>query len=186
MFVIQPLSGKNFDARFDAMVMGALLAFPPLVVYLWVPWVIDRYDPEPWWCLALALLWGGVAAAGFSGAHQHRGGGLRAVDGGRGKAGRSLRRHHRSVHQRAAGRGVLEGAGRLRDFRLLAARVRRRRRRHHLRHVRRRSVSPRPKMSCTTRAPISCRRSGTRKVRSRPHSSCAACSRPGATRSTRR
>src|SRR5258705_9450010 len=67
LFVIQPLSGKNFDARFDAMVMGAFLAFPPLVIYLWVPWIIDRYDPEPWWCLALALLWGGVAAAGFSG-----------------------------------------------------------------------------------------------------------------------
>jgi RsiW-degrading membrane proteinase PrsW (M82 family) len=67
LFVIQPLSGKNFNARFDAMVMGALLAFPPLVVYLWVPWIIDRFDPEPWWCLGLALLWGGVAAAGFSG-----------------------------------------------------------------------------------------------------------------------
>jgi RsiW-degrading membrane proteinase PrsW (M82 family) len=67
MFVIQPLSGKNFDARFDAMVLGALLAFPPLVIYLWVPWIIDRFDPEPWWCLGLALLWGGVAAAGFSG-----------------------------------------------------------------------------------------------------------------------
>jgi RsiW-degrading membrane proteinase PrsW (M82 family) len=67
MFVIQPLSGKNFDARLDAMIMGALLAFPPLVIYLWVPWIIDRFDPEPWWCLALALLWGGVAAAGFSG-----------------------------------------------------------------------------------------------------------------------
>src|SRR5258705_9425880 len=67
LFVIMPLSGKNTDARLEAMLMGALLAFPPLVVYLWVPWIIDRYDPEPWWCLALALLWGGVAAAGFSG-----------------------------------------------------------------------------------------------------------------------
>src|SRR5258705_4955747 len=66
LFVIMPLSGKNTDARLEAMLMGALLAFPPLVVYLWVPWVIDRFDPEPWWCLALALLWGGVAAAGFS------------------------------------------------------------------------------------------------------------------------
>ena len=43
------------------------LAFPPLLVYLWVPWIINRFDPEPWWCLALALAWGGVAAAGFSG-----------------------------------------------------------------------------------------------------------------------
>jgi protease PrsW len=67
LFVIEPLSGKNFDARFDAMVLGAMLAFPPLIIYLWVPWIIDRFDPEPWWCLALALLWGGVAAAGFSG-----------------------------------------------------------------------------------------------------------------------
>lgn len=67
LFVIQPLSGKNFDARFDAMMLGALFAFPPLVIYLWVPWIIDRFDPEPWWCLALTLLWGGVAAAGFSG-----------------------------------------------------------------------------------------------------------------------
>jgi RsiW-degrading membrane proteinase PrsW (M82 family) len=67
MFVWDPLTQGNFDRRFDAMVTGALWAFPPLVVYLWLPWVIDRFDPEPWWCLALALLWGGVAAAGFAG-----------------------------------------------------------------------------------------------------------------------
>ena len=67
LFVIQPLSGKNAEARLDAMELGALLAFPPLLVYLWVPWIIDRFDPEPWWCLALTLAWGGVAAAGFSG-----------------------------------------------------------------------------------------------------------------------
>src|SRR5258708_30686198 len=67
LFVYQPLTGKNADARLYAMGMGALFAFPPLLVYLWVPWIIDRFDPEPWWCLALALLWGGVAAAGFSG-----------------------------------------------------------------------------------------------------------------------
>jgi len=67
-FVYQPLfTGKNFDARLEAMVTGALWAFPPLIIYLSLPWVIDRFDPEPWWCLALVLLWGGVAAAGFSG-----------------------------------------------------------------------------------------------------------------------
>ena len=52
LFVIEPLSGKNAEARLDAMQLGALLAFPPLLVYLWVPWIIDRFDPEPWWCLA--------------------------------------------------------------------------------------------------------------------------------------
>ena len=49
-----------------AMFVGALFAFPPLVVYLFVPWVIDRFDPEPWWCLLMAFLWGAVAATGFS------------------------------------------------------------------------------------------------------------------------
>ncbi len=47
--------------------MGALYAFPPLLIYLWVPWIIDRFDPEPWWCLALALFWGAIASAGFAG-----------------------------------------------------------------------------------------------------------------------
>src|SRR5262249_16656352 len=67
LFVIAPLSGQHADARLQAMTWGAMLAFPMLVVYLWIPWIIDRFDPEPWWCLALVLLWGGVAAAGFSG-----------------------------------------------------------------------------------------------------------------------
>jgi RsiW-degrading membrane proteinase PrsW (M82 family) len=67
LFVLEPLSAKNAAARGEAMMLGALLAFPPLLVYLWVPWVIDRFDPEPWWCLAMALAWGAVAAAGFSG-----------------------------------------------------------------------------------------------------------------------
>jgi protease PrsW len=49
-----------------AMFVGALFAFPPLVVYLFVPMVVDRYDPEPWWCLLMAFLWGALAATGFS------------------------------------------------------------------------------------------------------------------------
>src|SRR4051812_37697293 len=65
-FVIKPLGMKNSGLIFEAMGYGALFAFPALFVYLWLPWVIDRYDPEPWWALALALLWGGVAACGFS------------------------------------------------------------------------------------------------------------------------
>jgi RsiW-degrading membrane proteinase PrsW (M82 family) len=48
------------------MVIGALFALPPLLVYLWIPWIIDRYDPEPLWCLLLALSWGAIAACGFS------------------------------------------------------------------------------------------------------------------------
>ena len=47
LFVIEPLSGPHREARLDAMLTGAFLAFPALAVYLWLPWVIDRYDPEP-------------------------------------------------------------------------------------------------------------------------------------------
>ncbi|XYH93433.1 PrsW family glutamic-type intramembrane protease [Sorangium sp. So ce1128] len=50
----------------SAMVVGALFAFPPLVLYLFVPMIIDRYDPEPWWCLLMAFFWGALAATGFS------------------------------------------------------------------------------------------------------------------------
>src|ERR1700753_4327799 len=66
LFIVAPLSGPHPEARLDAMITGAFLAFPPLALYLWLPWVVDRFDPEPWWCLALALLWGGVAAAGIA------------------------------------------------------------------------------------------------------------------------
>ena len=50
------------------MFVGACLAFPAVVAYMFVPVVIDRFDPEPWWALFLAFLWGGFAATGLSGA----------------------------------------------------------------------------------------------------------------------
>ena len=66
VFVIPAFMSKHADAEMNAMLVGAAFAIPPLVVYLWIPWIVDRYDPEPWWCLLLALAWGGVAACGFS------------------------------------------------------------------------------------------------------------------------
>ena len=63
LFIVPAFMGEHdASTEFEAMGVGALLALPPLIIYLWLPWVIDRYDPEPWWCLALVLLWGGVAA----------------------------------------------------------------------------------------------------------------------------
>ena len=50
-----------------AIFIGAIFAFVPLFIYLFVPTVLDRYDPEPWWCLAMAFLWGAVVATGFAG-----------------------------------------------------------------------------------------------------------------------
>jgi RsiW-degrading membrane proteinase PrsW (M82 family) len=61
------LLSKDPGVTLEATMIGAVLAFPPLVVYLFVPAVIDRYDPEPWWCLAMAFIWGAFAATGFAG-----------------------------------------------------------------------------------------------------------------------
>jgi RsiW-degrading membrane proteinase PrsW (M82 family) len=61
------LVSKHADVEIQATFVGALFALPMLAVYLWIPWIVDRYDPEPLWALALALSWGGIAACGFSG-----------------------------------------------------------------------------------------------------------------------
>jgi protease PrsW len=58
---------RNPAGMFGSVITGALFAFIPLGFYLFVPAIIDRYDPEPWWCLAMAFLWGAVVATGFAG-----------------------------------------------------------------------------------------------------------------------
>jgi len=71
LFALVPLfenSRCGVGYYFYYMFVGACLAFPAVVAYLFVPVVIDRYDPEPWWALFLAFLWGGFAATGLSGA----------------------------------------------------------------------------------------------------------------------
>jgi protease PrsW len=52
---------------FSAVITGAIFAFLPLGFYLFIPMIIDRYDPEPWWTLAMAFLWGAIVATGFAG-----------------------------------------------------------------------------------------------------------------------
>lgn len=66
LFVIFPVASGIGPRMLGAMCVGAGLAFPGAVVYLVVPRLLDRYDPEPWYALVLALLWGGVAACGIS------------------------------------------------------------------------------------------------------------------------
>ncbi len=66
VFLVPPLFSKDPGTEYSAMGMGALLALPPLLLYLWVPWIVDRYDPEPLWSLSMCLAWGGIAACGFS------------------------------------------------------------------------------------------------------------------------
>ncbi len=66
VFVIPAITSKHAGVEVEAMLIGASFALPPLVLYLWIPWIVDRYDPEPWWSLLLALSWGAIAACGFS------------------------------------------------------------------------------------------------------------------------
>lgn len=66
MFVMPAVFGRNADVEVSSMLIGALFALPMLVVYLGIPWFVDRYDPEPLWALGMALAWGGIAACGFS------------------------------------------------------------------------------------------------------------------------
>ncbi|APR75788.1 putative membrane protein [Minicystis rosea] len=64
---LEIFGAKNPGRMFEAVMTGAVFAFIPLCFYLLVPTILDRYDPEPWWCLAMAFLWGAIVATGFSG-----------------------------------------------------------------------------------------------------------------------
>ncbi len=68
MLFFPALMSRHPEVELEAMMVGALCALPPLLFYLWVPWIVDRYDPEPAWALTMALAWGAIAACGFSGA----------------------------------------------------------------------------------------------------------------------
>ena len=61
------LVSKHAEVEIQATFVGALFALPMLALYLWIPWIVDRYDPEPLWALGLVLAWGAIAACGFSG-----------------------------------------------------------------------------------------------------------------------
>ena len=66
VFLISPLSSPRAASIIVAELIALSFALPACLVYMWVPVIIDRFDPEPWWCLMLAFLWGALAAAGFS------------------------------------------------------------------------------------------------------------------------
>ena len=66
LFIVFPAAMGIGPRMFSSMFIGALLAFPAAVVYLTVPRLLDRYDPEPAYALVMALAWGGIAACGIS------------------------------------------------------------------------------------------------------------------------
>ena len=177
LFLLTPLASRDPAAQYRAMGVGALCALPPLAVYLWIPRLIDRFDPEPWWALALVLGWGAIAACGVAATVNT---GSRRSDGDRAaRPRRGARRLRLGAHRR----GGHEGPRGLRRLLLPAAGVRRRGRRRHLRDVRGPGLRRRSRTSSTTATPSRPTRAATR---SRPRSSCEGCSRRGGTRSTRR
>lgn len=66
LFGLLPLLEANPFQAFFGMAVGATLAFPAMAVYLTFPRLLDRYDPEPVYALTLCLLWGAIAACGYS------------------------------------------------------------------------------------------------------------------------
>src|SRR5580700_7177897 len=66
LFLLAPLASRDPGAQYTSMGIGALCALPPLAIYLWIPRLIDRFDPEPWWALALVPGWGAIAACGVA------------------------------------------------------------------------------------------------------------------------
>jgi RsiW-degrading membrane proteinase PrsW (M82 family) len=68
LFLVPPLFSPDAPRIYGTMVLGAVLAFPAALVYLTVPRLLDRYDPEPWYALVGCLGWGAIAACGISAA----------------------------------------------------------------------------------------------------------------------
>jgi hypothetical protein len=66
VFIVPELGEPGFDEAIDVWGRSAALAYLPVGLYLFVPYVVDRYDPEPWWALAGVFLWGALFAAGTS------------------------------------------------------------------------------------------------------------------------
>jgi RsiW-degrading membrane proteinase PrsW (M82 family) len=65
-FLLPPLFMEGTGDVYVAMFIGAALAFPAGLMYLTVPRLLDRYDPEPAYALVACLMWGGIVACAFS------------------------------------------------------------------------------------------------------------------------
>jgi RsiW-degrading membrane proteinase PrsW (M82 family) len=75
VFVFDVPSAQR-HAILESMSRASVLAYLPVALYLFVPYVVDRYDPEPWWALLGVFVWGALFAAGFSAVFNTYGGQL--------------------------------------------------------------------------------------------------------------
>ena len=68
LFVVPALASPKPLRTLGVMVLSAALALPAAALYLSVPRLLDRYDPEPLYALLGCLLWGATFATGVSAA----------------------------------------------------------------------------------------------------------------------
>jgi len=66
VFIIPATAEPQFASYMTLMAKAAIVAYMPVFIYLLVPYVVDRYDPEPWWALAGVFIWGATFATGVS------------------------------------------------------------------------------------------------------------------------
>jgi RsiW-degrading membrane proteinase PrsW (M82 family) len=66
VFIVPLLGSPYADDAFAVMMKSAVIAYMPVALYLFVPYIIDRYDPEPWWALLGVFMWGAMFATGVS------------------------------------------------------------------------------------------------------------------------
>lgn len=56
----------GFETGPVGFALGFMMATVPVPVYLLFPLWLDRFEPEPWWLLTLAFVWGAAIATFFS------------------------------------------------------------------------------------------------------------------------
>ncbi len=52
----------GFDTGLVGFALGFVMAALPVPFYMLIPLWLDRFEPEPWWLLALSFLWGAAVA----------------------------------------------------------------------------------------------------------------------------
>ncbi len=64
VLLVLPMFEKDPATHYKGLLTGALFALPAAAVYITVPRLFDRYDPEPWYALLGCLVWAACARLG--------------------------------------------------------------------------------------------------------------------------
>lgn len=64
--IIAAFSTHHAGGAIGAMILGGILGVPMMAIYILIPLIIDRYEPEPWWSQMMAFLWGACFCVGLA------------------------------------------------------------------------------------------------------------------------